>query len=124
MRYAWKVMVREKTGSITYRVYLPKQDRTVEVSPHRYLQWRQVAEMGGQPDLIVQLAKHIAADFERKGHGKVQVSVDAFVSLNGRKPQRFIDPDVDLNRVDEHAFAPRWILPEPNTAPIQLRSPP
>ena len=70
MRYAWKVMVREKNGSITYRVTRRRDGRTFEVSPLRYLTWRQFSDMSGQPDLIVQLGKHIAWDFERKGHGR------------------------------------------------------
>ena len=115
MRWAWKVMVREKSGSITYRVRNPESGREWQVSPHKYLTWRQANEMSGQPDLIAQLARHIAADFERRGLGRVEVRVDAWVSLNGRASARMIDPDADLAREGMRA---EWILEAPNTPPL------
>lgn len=120
MRWSWKVMVREKSGSITYRVRARDTGRIWEVSPARYLLPRQEMEMSGQPDLIVQLAHHIADDFRRRGRGEVEVRVDAWVSLNGRAPKRMIDPDVDLTRlgfIDTLAPA-EWILPEPTEPPL------
>ncbi len=120
MRYAWKVMVREKNGSITYRVTVRSTGRTYEVTPLDYLTWRQYSDMSGQPDLIVQLGKHIAGDFQRRGFGDVAVRVDAWVSLNGRKPARLIDPDVDLTGINIDWRPAEWILPMPNEPPIQL----
>lgn len=115
MRWAWKVMVREKSGSITYRVRNPETGREWQVTPHRYLTWRQANEMSGQPDLIAQLARHIAADFERRGLGAVEVRADAWVSLNGRSSARMIDPDADLAR---EAIPAGWILDGPETPPL------
>lgn len=120
MRYAWKVMVREKNGSVEYRVRDAKTGRSWHVNPRRYLDLRQTMEMSGQPDLIAQLAHHVAHDFRRRGVDRVEVFVDAWVSLNGRKPSRLIAPDVDLLRVgglDPTA----WILPPPQEPPPQLR---
>lgn len=119
MRWAWKVMVREKAGAITYRVRNPETGREWQVTPHDYLDWRQANEMSGQPDLIAQLARHIAADFERRGRGPVEVRADALVSLNGRRAAPMIDPDVDLAHEPVGLFAPKaWILPAPGTAPL------
>lgn len=118
MRYAWKVMVREKNGSVTYRVTEPETGRTWQVSPHHYLDWRQANEMAGQPDLIHQLAHWVAQDFARRGVPGVEVRVDSFVSLNGRPVARMIDPDVDLLAVDPARGD--WILPEPDTDPVKL----
>ncbi|MEL6543824.1 MAG: HTTM domain-containing protein, partial [Myxococcota bacterium] len=117
MRFSWKVMVREKNGSITYRV--KTKDREWQVSPSDYLDLRQSTEMSGQPDLIAKLAKHIAGDFARRGIEPVEVFVDAWVSLNGRKPARMIDPNFNLLLVDGKSY--RWILPAPKEAPPSLR---
>ena len=65
MRYSWKVMVREKNGSVTYRARDRATGRQWDISPYSYLTWRQTNEMSGQPDLILQLGKHIAGDLER-----------------------------------------------------------
>ncbi|MEC9072513.1 MAG: HTTM domain-containing protein, partial [Myxococcota bacterium] len=99
MRWSWRVMTREKAGSITYRVTLPGDTRERIVSPRRYLTAYQEREMSGQPDLILQLGQHIADDYRQRGLGEVEVRVDAPVSLNGRPPSLLIDPDVDLSTI-------------------------
>lgn len=121
MRYAWKVMVREKNGSIEYRVRDPESGREWRVSPRRYLDWRQANEMSGQPDLILQLAHRVRQDFEARGVRGAEVRVDAWVSLNGRQPRRLIDPDVDLTRLRDGVGHAEWILPGPTEPPSHLR---
>ena len=101
MRYSWKVMVREKMGSLTYRVERLKDGRVWDVNPSNYLQPRQLSEMSSQPDMIVQLAHYIRYDFYTKGRGDVAVRADALVSLNGRPARRLLDPNVDLTRVHD-----------------------
>ena len=121
MRFAWRVMVREKNGSVMYKVKTKGRRRGRLVSPSKYLTAAQEREMSGQPDLILQLAHHIAADFEARGHEEVEIRVDALVSLNGRIPTRFIDPDIDLAKETISFFKnAHWILPAPDTDPIRL----
>lgn len=120
MRWAWKVMVREKNGSITYHVRDPRSGRTWPVSPTQYLTWRQANEMAGQPDLILQLAHHIAADFQRRGVPDAEVRVEAWVSLNGRPAALMIDPDVDLATVSDGLAVADWILPGPMEPPLAV----
>lgn len=122
MRFAWKVMVREKNGSITYVVQSRQAGRTWYVSPHRYLTDRQERELSTQPDLVLQLAHHIGDDFRKQGHGDVTVRVEALVSLNGRSASPMIDPAVDLARVDDGVSKASWILPEPQGPPIHLKA--
>lgn len=117
MRWSWRVMLREKMGSITYRVEAPS-GREIHVNPKRYLAWRQLAEMSGQPDHIVQLAHHIADEFATRFGARPPVRVDALVSLNGRRPARLIDPTVDLTRIGPET---RWILPAPTDPPLRLQ---
>lgn len=119
MRYSWRVMLRDKHGSIRYRVQLA-DGREVLVPPRRYLTMEQEREMSGQPDLILQLGKHVARDFKARGFGDVSVFVDAQVSLNGRKPVAMIDPNVDLSRLDDGLSRAPWILPSPVTPPFEL----
>ncbi len=121
MRFSWKVMVREKNGSITYAVHSPKANRTWYVAPRRYLTDRQERELSGQPDLLLQLAHHIQDDFRQKGHDDVEVRVEALVSLNGRSAQDLVDPRVDLARVRDGLGRAAWIAPEPTSDPIHLR---
>lgn len=121
MRFAWKVMVREKNGSITYHVEDKATGRVWEVSPRKYLTDRQEREFSGQPDLILQLGHRIARDFASRGLD-VRVRVEAMVSLNGRPAMKMIDPAVDLTQVTDGISPVRWILPPPASPPIHLSS--
>lgn len=122
MRWSWRVMVREKQGDIRYRVTLPS-GREVAVAPRRYVSEEQERETSGQPDLILQLAHHIADDFAARGQGPVQVRVDALVSLNGRRLHPMIDPDVDLAQIRDGVAPAPWILPAPSGPPPALGGP-
>ncbi len=116
MRFAWRVMCREKNGSVRYRVRRPGAEREVFVSPGRYLTDYQEREMSGQPDLILQLAHHIADEYGRDGE-RAEVRADALVSLNGRRMAPLIDPAVNLAAVPDGHGAALWIEPPPAGPP-------
>ncbi len=122
MRFSWRVMTREKNGSVTFVVRSPTTGREWHVSPAQYLTRVQEREMSVQPDLILQLAHHIGDDWRAKGEGDVEVHADAIVSLNGRAAQTFIDPAVDLMKQSDSLRTKAWILPAPATGPITLRA--
>ncbi len=113
MRFAWHVMIREKHGSVTY-VARFADGRRLEIPPGKYLTPRQERELGGQPDLILQLARHVAADLRRKGHRDFTLHADTAVSINGRPSVPMIDPRVDLLTVRD-VGARDWVLPAPTT---------
>lgn len=119
MRWSWKVLVRAKDGAVTFHVTDPASGRRFAVSPGRYLQPRQESEMAGQPDLIHQLARHIAGDFARRGYPDVEVRAEARVSLNGRPAALLLDPTVDLAALDPDAIQ-RAVRPMPDTPPLSL----
>ena len=70
--------------------------------------------MAVQPDLILQLAHHIARDFAADGHPGVEVRADARASLNGR-PRR--DPGRSRRRSGARrptaSARKRWITQAP-----------
>ncbi len=117
MRFSWRVMVREKNGSVTFHVRDRATGRTWQVNPFEYLTMRQAQEMSAQPDLILQMAHVVADDFRSRGLD-VEVRAEAWVSLNGRAPRLLIDPDVDLARVEDGLLPAKWILPGPEEPPL------
>jgi hypothetical protein len=121
MRFSFRVMAREKNGSVTFLVKNKRSGRVLHVSPRRYLSPLQEREMSAQPDLILALAHHIARDFERRGEGPVEVRADALVSLNGRPAARLIAPDVDLTQVEDGIAPATFILPAPSGPPPKIR---
>jgi vitamin K-dependent gamma-carboxylase len=115
-RFSWFVLRAEKAGDIRFRV----QDRVggvtaIETAADMYtpLQWKVMAT---EPELIRQAA-HAVADRAQQGGRTVAVYVDAFVSLNGRRPSRIIDPTVDLSREPFRFMGQPWILPRPGDSP-------
>lgn len=111
MRFAWHVMIREKHGSVMF-VARFANGKQLEVPPNNYLTWRQEREMGGQPDLILQLARHIGEDLRAKGYRDFTLHAITHVSLNGRAAAPMIDPAIDLLSVRD--LGPRdWVLPAP-----------
>ncbi|MEO0575415.1 MAG: HTTM domain-containing protein [Pseudomonadota bacterium] len=117
MRFSWRVMLREKSGSLRYRVILDDERDVVLVSPYEYLTEQQYREMAGQPDLILQLAHHIQHDYQQRGFSMVEVYADSWVSLNGRAARRMIDPAVNLAAVQDGLAIARWIEPAPTELP-------
>ena len=112
-RFSWRVMLTEKTGHVRFRVTLPTLAETRLVYPEDYLTSLQTERMAYQPDMILATAHLIADDF-RSLDGAVEVRADAFVSFNGRPVARFVDPDVDLARIEPGIWPKRWVLPAPD----------
>jgi len=121
MRFSWRVMARAKGGSVMFRVVREPGATELLVSPRNYLTAYQESEMSSQPDLILQLAHRIRDDYRQQGFSEVQVFADSRVALNGRRSQPFIDPEVDLARIDD-GFAPyTFVLPAPTAPPPHTR---
>jgi len=122
MRFSWRVMVREKNGSVNYVVKQTSTGRQWEVSPRRYLNRIQENEMAGQPDLILQLAHHIQRDFAARGIEGLEVRASAFASLNGRPAAYLVDPNVDLAKTHDGLAKADWIAPDPHLPLPRLRA--
>lgn len=116
-RYAWRIMLIEKAGTLEYTVEDAQGRRSV-VSPSEYLSPLQARMTSTQPDLILSTAHIIAADWNARGVGPVKVFADAQVSWNGRLSAPLIDNRVDLAPIEDGLSPKPWILPAPPTPPI------
>ncbi|MBK9263640.1 MAG: HTTM domain-containing protein [Polyangiaceae bacterium] len=109
-RFAWRVMLVEKMGFVEYHVRDKSTGRAFVVEPSQYLSPLQTKMMSMSPDMILEFAKHIAAEEKRQGRD-VEVRADAFVTMNGRPSQRLVDPMVNLAAEEDSLWPKRWILP-------------
>ena len=114
-RFSWNVLLTERGADVQFRVVRRDGTSWVETAEDLYtpLQWK---VMSSDPELIRQAAHTIARRHAIDGDD-VAVRVDAFVSLNGRPAQRFIDPSVDLAAEPWRPFGQPWILPAPTVSP-------
>jgi hypothetical protein len=110
-RFSWNVMLMEKNGSVDFRVVEPSTGRVFRVSPSDYFTPYQTAMMSPQPDMLLEAARVIAADYRGRGVVEPAVYADAFASLNGRPMQRLLDQNVDLAREVDGFSNKTWILP-------------
>ncbi|MEZ0275974.1 MAG: HTTM domain-containing protein, partial [Roseimicrobium sp.] len=95
-RFSWRMKLRGKDGEAIFKVVQPSTGRFWEFHPEDYMTKKQVDEMAGRPDMILQFAHRLAEAMKGRGYGEVEVHVNAMVSLNGRKSELLIDPKVDL----------------------------
>ena len=114
-RWSWNVLLTERGGDVSFRVTDTATGRTwIEDVADRYspLQWK---VMSTDAELIRQAA-HLIATENRSNGLDVEVRVDAFVSLNGRRATRLIHPDVDLAHEPWRPSQP-WITESPTIRP-------
>lgn len=111
-RFAWHVMLMEKSGMIQFNVVQPETGRTWRVLPSEYLSDIQERYMSTQLDMIVAFAYSLQDVFEAEGIRDVEIYADSFVSLNGRRSLRYVKPEVDLLS-EKPFFHSAWLMPDP-----------
>jgi hypothetical protein len=95
-RWAWRVMLIEKTGHVSFRVLDRARGELHTIAPEHELTARQIGQMSTQPLMIAAYAQHLADEYRARGHADVSVYADAWASLNGRPARRLLDPRADL----------------------------
>ena len=110
-RLSWRMMLRAKSGSVSYRVIDEATNQQIPIKIGDYLTKKQRRGASTKPDIIWQFAQYLKQDFARQGKS-VKVFVNAYVSVNGKRSKRLIDPKVDLANEEWHHFKHHyWILP-------------
>jgi len=110
-RFSWRVMLIEKTGYTEFKIVDGKTGNFFLVDNSDFLTPFQEKQMNTQPDFILQYAKYLEQHFKSQGHQNVEIYVDSFVALNGRRSQRYIDQTIDLTKQNESFKHKNWVLP-------------
>jgi hypothetical protein len=116
-RFAWHVMVAEKTGTAEFLVTDPASGRTWTVAPSADLTPLQEKQMAFQPDLLWQYAQHLERRFQAAGYADVEVRAETYVSVNGRPGAPLVDPAVDLTAAPRGLGPKPWVLRDPPPIP-------
>ena len=110
-RFSWRVMLMEKKGYANFKVVNPEKDSFFYVDNSDFLSSFQEKQMSTQPDFILEYAHFLGEHFKAQGHQPIEIYVESYVALNGRRSQPYINPEVDLLKQYE-SFQPKsWILP-------------
>ncbi|APG58920.1 HTTM domain-containing protein [Christiangramia salexigens] len=110
-RFSWRVMLMEKAGYAQFKVVDGKTGRRFYVDNSDFLTPFQEKQMAFQPDFILEYAHFLADHFSEQGHENIEVYVDSYVALNGRKSKQYIDPDVNLLNFADSFRHKTFILP-------------
>jgi hypothetical protein len=109
--FSWRMKLRHKQGTLEYVVTDKGSGKSWVVLPREQLTERQQRKIVGKPDLMLQYAHYLHEAYLRDRGIDVEIRANCFVGLNYRKPQRFVDPNVDLAQ-QAHGLMPyKWILP-------------
>ncbi|MEP2770605.1 MAG: HTTM domain-containing protein [Fulvivirga sp.] len=110
-RFSWRVMLMEKAGYANFKIVDGKSREQFYVDNTDFLSSFQEKQMATQPDFILEYAHFLRDHFEQQGHENVEVYVESYVALNGRRSQPYIDPNVNLVQQKESLNNKNWILP-------------
>ena len=67
--------------------------------------------MSFQPDFILEYAHYLGSYYKKNGMKNIEVYAESFVSLNGRKSQRYINPEINLLEISDSFKNKEWIIP-------------
>jgi len=110
-RLSWRMMLRSRSGSITFRVVNTETKDTTLINLNDYLTKKQQRRVACYPDFIWQFAQYLKKEYAQKGEN-VQVFAKNKVRVNQAPRRELIDPNVDLANVPWKHFAHNdWILP-------------
>jgi len=109
-RFSWRVMLVEKAGYANFKIVDRTNDEIFYIDNSDFLTPFQEKQMAFQPDFILEYAHYLRNHFGKQGK-EVEVYVESYVALNGRRSQPFINPSVDLTKVKESFARKKWILP-------------
>ncbi|PTQ74599.1 HTTM domain-containing protein [Celeribacter persicus] len=109
-RFSWRMRIFDRNADGVFLVTAGDQSWTIE--PTDYLTPRQTGKMLVRSDMIHQFASHLERIWQDAGYGNVEVRAEILKSLNGRPPQRYVDPAMDLTAVTlSHTGPDGWVLP-------------
>jgi len=109
-RFSWQMMLERHVSRTFFYVTDPNTRQEFRVRSRQYLDLEQTTHMGWRPDMVRQFAVFLANKMPRLGPELLQVHVRMYVSLNGRKPRLFFDPNVNLAAEPQTWGRPRWLL--------------
>lgn len=110
-RLAWRMMLRAKSGSIIFRVVDKKTNATTVVNLNDYLTPKQQQSLITKPDFIWQFVQRLKQKYADDGKS-IAVYASSYVSVNGKSRKKFVNPKVDLAKIEWNPLKhSEWLLP-------------
>jgi len=110
-QFSWRMMLREKQGNLHYFVMSKDRKKYSSVPLAEFISQRQLSNVIGKPDLILNLAHQIRDHYQDEWKKPVEVYGSSVVSLNGRPKIEMIEPGTDLASEPRTIRPYQWIRP-------------
>lgn len=109
-RFSWRVMLMEKAGTAFFYMRDRTTGKEIEIDNKDHLTYMQEKMMATQPDMMVDYAKFLKAEYEKKGFKNPIIRAQSYVTINGSGSREFIDPSVDLSNENNSFLANKnWV---------------
>jgi vitamin K-dependent gamma-carboxylase len=109
--FSWRMMLRNKVAGVRYYLTDSVEGKTWNPDVRPYINAEQAGKFTKDPEMILQLAHFLAEDYRHQTGRPLEVRALVLTSLNGRKPQLFLDPAVDLAKEPRGFYDRSWIMP-------------
>jgi len=109
--FSWHMMLREKDVGIRFFVHNKTTGARGLIKLSDFLLERQLSRMAKDPDMILEFAHFFRDHYQEHGQGHVEIRILALASLNGRRPQLLIDPNINYAVVDRVWGPQPWVIP-------------
>lgn len=110
-RFSWRVMLMEKAGYAQFKIVNPATGKSFYINNSDFLTPIQQKQMASQPDFMLQYAHFLANYYKQKEQQNVEVYVESYVALNGRRSTRYINPKINLAEIEDSFQTKNFILP-------------
>jgi hypothetical protein len=109
-RLSWRMMLRSRLADTQFRIIDKNTRKIIPYDYQQRLTRKQQNFVASYPDGIWQMTQFIKKEFDAKNQ-KIEIYVDAYVSINGGNYLMFIDPKVDFAQAKYNYFGhDEWIL--------------
>lgn len=111
-RYAWRMMLRSKSGYGYFTIKDKKTPHKQQVFPKKYMESYLRRKLFTHPDMILEFAHHLGNEYKKKGWDP-DVRAVIYQRLNGGDRHLFIDTTVNLFNVPFRFFeTAKWVNAE------------
>jgi hypothetical protein len=116
-RFAWRMMLNEKQTALRILLIDPATGGATAPDLTKLLTAKQRERLASDPENLREFAQLLKDMLRSEGLPRAEVRVYCLSSLNGRKPQLLVDPDLDLGIQPRTLAHKPWIRPLTETLP-------
>jgi hypothetical protein len=110
-RFSWRVMLVEKKGFTEFKLVDNHNSNSFYIKNEDHLTDFQEKQMSFQPDFIKEFADYLGDFYIAKGYSNIEIHVNSYVTLNGRRSKRLIKRNTDILNIDKKTFYENCIIP-------------